>query len=208
MGDQQTTGDRGGARGDGAAWSAVAALAAGILTGLWAVPALGWVEGALTGWLVTAAVSLGRTWAVVWPMDAAATARYAGREDASRPVREAVLLVVSVVSLLTVATMLLGTTSGGPAPVSLALGLAAVVLSWGMVHTIFSLRYAGLYYRTSTPGGIDFNQDEPPRYRDVAHVAFTLGMTFQVSDTAITGSQRSARWPFAMLFSPTCSAPW
>ncbi len=58
-----------------------------------------------------------------------------------------------------------------------------------MVHTIFTLRYAALYYRTGTPGGIDFNQVAPPRYRDFAYVAFTLGMTFQVSDTDITDSE-------------------
>ena len=189
MGDQRTADDHGAPRAGGAVWSAVAALAAGVAAGLWAVPALGWVEGSLTGWLVTAAVSLSRTWTVVWPMDATATARYAGREDASRPVRDTVLLVASVVSLLTVATMLVGKKSGGPAPASLALGLAAVILSWGMVHTIFTLRYAALYYRSGVRGGIDFNQDEPPRYRDFAYVAFTLGMTFQVSDTAIRDSE-------------------
>ncbi|HUX70305.1 MAG TPA: DUF1345 domain-containing protein [Cellulomonadaceae bacterium] len=185
----RTTGDRGGARPDAAVWTSVAALVAGIAAGLWAVPAQGWVEGSLTGRLATAAVSLSRTWTVVSPMDATATARYAGREDTSCPVRDTVLLVASVVSLLTVATMLVGKRSGGPAPASLALGLVAVVLSWGMVHTIFTLRYAGLYYRTSTPGGIDVNQDEPPRYRDVADIALARGMTFQVSDAAIRDSE-------------------
>ncbi len=189
MSDQRTTDDHGATHADGAMWSAVAALAAGVAAGLWAVPALGWPEGALTGWLVTAAASLSRTWAVVWPMDASATARYAGREDASRPVRDTVLLVASVVGLLTVAAMLVGKKSGSPALPSIALGLAAVIVSWAMVHTIFTLRYAALYYRSGVRGGIDFNQDEPPRYRDFAYVAFTLGMTFQVSDTAIRNSE-------------------
>ena len=35
-------------------------------------------------------------------------------------------------------------------------------------------------------GGIDFNDEEPPSYRDFAYVAFTIGMTFQVSDTSLT----------------------
>jgi uncharacterized membrane protein len=30
---------------------------------------------------------------------------------------------------------------------------------------------------------VDFNQDDPPRYADFAYLAFTIGMTFQVSDT-------------------------
>jgi uncharacterized membrane protein len=49
------------------------------------------------------------------------------------------------------------------------------------------LRYARLYY-TEPQGGIDFNQDEPPAYRDFAYLAFTLGMTYQVSDTALKNS--------------------
>jgi len=34
-------------------------------------------------------------------------------------------------------------------------------------------------------GGIDFTQDPDPTYRDFAYVGFTIGMTFQVSDTDI-----------------------
>jgi len=35
-------------------------------------------------------------------------------------------------------------------------------------------------------GGIDFKtDDEQPDYRDFAYVAFTVGMTFQISDTDI-----------------------
>ena len=50
--------------------------------------------------------------------------------------------------------------------------------------TVYTLRYGELYYVDD--GGIDFNQDEPPTYRDFAYLAFTIGMTYQVSDTNIT----------------------
>jgi uncharacterized membrane protein len=53
------------------------------------------------------------------------------------------------------------------------------------VHTVFALKYAQLYH-SGPGGGIDFNQDEPPRYSDFAYLAFTIGMTFQVSDTDLT----------------------
>ena len=62
------------------------------------------------------------------------------------------------------------------------LGVASVALSWCAVHTLFTLRYARLYY-LSPAGGIDFNQKVEPRYLDFAYLAFTIGMTFQVSDT-------------------------
>ncbi len=53
------------------------------------------------------------------------------------------------------------------------------------VHTVFTLKYARLYY-TGIDGGISFNEDDPPRYTDFAYLAFTVGMTFQVSDTDVS----------------------
>jgi len=49
------------------------------------------------------------------------------------------------------------------------------------------LRYAHLFYLDG--GGIDFHSEEFPHYRDFAYVAFTLGMTYQVSDTNLTSKR-------------------
>jgi uncharacterized membrane protein len=49
------------------------------------------------------------------------------------------------------------------------------------------LKYARLYYLEG--GGIDFNEDDPPQYSDFAYLSFTIGMTFQVSDTDIGSKQ-------------------
>jgi uncharacterized membrane protein len=43
--------------------------------------------------------------------------------------------------------------------------------------------YARLYY-TPPSGGIDFADDDPD-FRDFAYTAFTIGMTYQVSDTTL-----------------------
>ena len=59
----------------------------------------------------------------------------------------------------------------------------SVVLSWATVNTVFTLRYASLYYLEG--GGINFNDDRQPDYGDFAYVALTIGMTYQVSDTAL-----------------------
>ena len=40
---------------------------------------------------------------------------------------------------------------------------------WVVVHTMYTLRYAHLYYRDQ-PGGIDFHGDDPPDYRDFAYL--------------------------------------
>jgi uncharacterized membrane protein len=68
--------------------------------------------------------------------------------------------------------------------VRVGLGVASVVLSWALVHTLYTLRYAALYYGEPA-GGIDFTSAEPPTYRDFAYLSFTIGMTFQVSDTPV-----------------------
>ncbi len=66
--------------------------------------------------------------------------------------------------------------------------LTTVVVSWVAVHTDFTLRYAHVYY--SPPGGgIDFAGADTPDYRDFAYLAFTIGMTYQVSDTGLLSSR-------------------
>ena len=76
--------------------------------------------------------------------------------------------------------------AGGSGSRDLRAGLAvvSVALSWSVVQTVFISHYARLYY-SHPPGGIDFSQEAPPRYSDFAYLAFTVGMTFQVSDTEI-----------------------
>ena len=56
---------------------------------------------------------------------------------------------------------------------------------------MFTLRYAEAYYR-GPPSGIDFGgspADDRPDYRDFAYLAFTVGMTYQVSDTNLRNRQ-------------------
>jgi uncharacterized membrane protein len=100
------------------------------------------------------------------------------------------LLAASVASLVAVGSVLVGAArlNGATEAGRVGLGLASVVLSWAMVHTIYTLRYAHLYYN-GPDGGISFNDSGPPAYADFAYLAFTIGMTFQVSDTAITSRE-------------------
>jgi uncharacterized membrane protein len=164
-----------------------ASLVVGLLVGV-ATGVVGtWQVGLLLGWMTAAAVFVLWMWSTMWPMDSDATARHALRQDAGRTATDAGVTVAAVASLGAVGLLLLGDSSAASATkdVHAALSLGSVGLAWGTVHTLFTARYARLYYR-ATPGGVNFNQDGPPRYSDFAYVAFTIGMTFQVSDTAIT----------------------
>jgi uncharacterized membrane protein len=162
------------------------ALAVAIAAGA-AAAAGGLVRAApLIGWDALAVVFCGWMWAVVWPMDGEATAAHAQGENPSRAWADVILLAAAIASLLAVAVVLFG---AGHAPgndkyLQAALALGSVFVSWTLIHTVFTLKYARLYY-TSPVGGIDFNEPDLPQYSDFAYLAFTVGMTFQVSDTDI-----------------------
>jgi uncharacterized membrane protein len=162
--------------------AAAAGVCAGVLVGL---PS-SWQIGTLAGWDLAAGVYVAWTWATIWHRDPAATARLALREDPGRAVADALLLVASMASVLAVVLAIAAGRDAGPGERDLRAGLAvaSVALSWTAVQTLFTLHYARLYY-SHPAGGIDFNQEAPPRYADFAYLAFTVGMTFQVSDTEL-----------------------
>jgi uncharacterized membrane protein len=142
------------------------------------------VLGPLIGWDVAAASYVASTWLMMNGVDAETTARLAVREDPGRAAVDVVLLSASVASLGAVAAVIVAGAPNTHISPNLAgaLGAASVLLTWALVHTIFTTQYARLYY-TGPDGGIDFNQDEPPSYVDFAYLSFTIGMTYQVSDT-------------------------
>ncbi|HZA09945.1 DUF1345 domain-containing protein [Mycobacterium sp.] len=147
----------------------------------------GW-RYALAGWVAAAAVYVVWTWTVVWPMDATSTALHATREDPTRMFTDILVVVAAFGSLGGVGYLLIaGSSQSNQAIVAAAVGVVSVVAAWVSVHTLFTLHYARLYY-IDEDGGINFNQQEPPCYPDFAYVAFTIGMTYQVSDTDIQDS--------------------
>jgi uncharacterized membrane protein len=69
----------------------------------------------------------------------------------------------------------------------IGLAIATVVLSWTFTHTIFALHYAHDFYgEASRSEGLKFPGNTQPDYWDFVYFAFVIGMTFQVSDVAIT----------------------
>lgn len=69
----------------------------------------------------------------------------------------------------------------------IALAIGTVVLSWAFTHTIFALHYAHAFYGEHLrKSGLRFPGDGQPDYWDFVYFAFVIGMTFQVSDVAIT----------------------
>jgi uncharacterized membrane protein len=151
---------------------------AGTAVGLAGVPDL----SVLVGWSLAAATVLIRVWWVSWPQDAEGTERLAEEEGRTRAT-DTEVLIAAVASLAAVAVAVIR--SGRQDAVAVAavvLGVVVVVLSWALVNTVFALKYARLYY-SGRDGGIDFKTDRRPAYSDFAYLAFTVGMTFGVTET-------------------------
>ena len=146
-----------------------------------------WQAAVLIGWDVAVAALLGWIWVALAPMGAEQTRNNANREDPSVRLSELLVLTAGVAVLAAVGLVLLraGSATGGTKAYLITLGVISVALSWSLVHTVFTLRYARAYYSVPV-GGIDFNEGDPPTYLDFAYLAVTIGMTFQVSDTNLT----------------------
>ncbi len=125
--------------------------------------------------------------AAVWGLDAEESKAHASREDTSIHLSELIVLSAGIALLAAVGLALVkaGQASGGTKAYLITVGLVSVALTWTLVHTMFTLRYARTYYLRPV-GGIDFNEEDPPTYLDFAYLALTIGMTFQVSDTNLT----------------------
>jgi uncharacterized membrane protein len=161
------------------------AVLAGVLLG-WLLSWSSVTAAVLGGWAGAGLVFVAWTALVIVPMDPDETSEHAVREEPTRGVAHVIVLLASLASLAGVAVALVGGALGG-GDITIAAVLAAVIVSWACVHTVFALRYARAYY-TAPAGGIDFHQSEPPRYTDFTYLAITVGMSFAVSDTDLASS--------------------
>ncbi len=162
----------------------ILATAVGVAVGLITGATYGWLAAALTGWDVFVALLV-----ILVLFDFARnspdeTAKAARSDAMSHSVVDALVLMTSLASLGAVIVLITSHDSG---VLHIIFGLISILLSWVAVHMLFTLRYATLYYR-EVEGGIDFHDKllKRPRFSDFAYLAFTVGMTYQVSDTEIT----------------------
>ena len=170
-----------------AAVGAVVAVLASAVVAPWEVAVLvGWDTFALITLLVLRPIILGA--------DGAATEHMAIGDGEERTTARLLVLGACEASLVAVAFVLglAGRETGGLRLGLITVATLTVVLSWTLVNTVFTLRYAHIYYVSSATPEVEFvaaDRDERPDYRDFAYLAFTIGMTYQVSDTTLRGQR-------------------
>jgi uncharacterized membrane protein len=168
---------------------AATVLIAGLIVAVVLLPFVTWGLALTGGWNAAALAFLLTTWPVIVRADSARAPQLAAREDQTEGSARVLLVGASVASLLGAgyALHLAGRQSGAPQILLIGAAVLTVVLSWTVINTVYTLRYAGQHFR-SEPGGIAFGAEDGqqhPGYRDFAYVAFTIGMTYQVSDTTL-----------------------
>lgn len=168
---------------------AVTVLAAGLIAGFILVWFIAWPLALVSGWDAAALTFLLATWPIIFRAEGARAGELASREDDTKDTARLLLVSASIASLLGAgyALHLAGQHTGLLRLPLICLAVLTVVLSWTLVNTVYTLRYAA-QHNGSAHGGIEFGgQDQPgmPSYRDFAYVAFTIGMTYQVSDTTV-----------------------
>lgn len=150
----------------------------------------------ITAWLTFAVFHLTFSWIIIFSFHPREVKAFAEEEDSSATFIFLFVVFAAFVSLIGIIVLLQSIPTGSRQGISLhiLLSVSSVFLSWTLVHTLFTLRYAHLYYKKIGHNtnihalnvlGLDFPNEKEPDYLDFAYFSFVLGMTFQVSDVEI-----------------------
>lgn len=145
-------------------------------------------------WITFASMIILMDWIIILSSHPREVRKIAKLQDSSRTFLFLFVIAASIASFGAI-VFLLKSSKGHGADVGshVLLAIIGVIVSWWLLHTIFTLRYAHLYYditrddgSSRTGGGLEFPGNEEPDYLDFVYFSFVLGMTFQVSDVVIT----------------------
>jgi len=137
------------------------------------------------------------SWIVILSVHPKGLRNIVGNQDSSRTLIFLFVLFAAFISVFAIIVLLQRTPNASKIGLTyhILLAAAAVFCSWTLIHTLFTLRYAHLYYtypnedahiRCKNNAGLEFPGTTVPDYLDFAYFSFVLGMTFQVSDVQIT----------------------
>lgn len=167
------------------------ALAASAMTALLLPATVSLEVRAVASWDGFALVALVMTWLTILTLRPAQICSLAQREDPGRLASLTLVVVGAGASLLAVLVLLQSSMKMQSSDKlrAIVLALSAVALAWLLIHTVFTLRYAHMYYDVPDgdaplefPGGVSM-----PDYLDFAYFAFVIGMTTQTADVNIRG---------------------
>jgi uncharacterized membrane protein len=169
-------------------FSALAGISALIfLPGSWSAT----IRGALA-WDLSAAIYLVLAFRIMRTCTADLIRARAARQDDSRVVILAIILLAIIASFVAIVGLLAEAKESPQHLKILRLGLAAatIILAWTVMQVVFTLHYAHEFYRPSggeksVAEGLEFRGDNNPDYWDFFYFATSIGAASQTSDVSI-----------------------
>lgn len=151
----------------------------------------GLISQVMFAWIIFCLVQMGISWVTFMGSSVAQTKQHAAIEDGGRPIMFLIVLLSAFGGLLAVFILLAKAkdTAANSSWIDVTLSMVGLFLSWLLLHTIYTSRYAHLYYDVTNGAlkkGLQFPNDEEPNFIDFAYHSIVIGMTFQVSDINIT----------------------
>lgn len=144
----------------------------------------------MSGWIIFCIIQIATSWWIFNHTTPKQTKLHANIEDGGRAAIFMVVLLATFAGLLAVFILIAkAKVNESHAWLYLVLGMLGMFLSWFLVHTIYTVRYAHLYYEmhgNKIHGGLKFPHDDEPDFIDFAYHSLVIGMTFQVSDIDVT----------------------
>ena len=148
------------------------------------------------GWDVFSAVLLCMTWIVFFTVGSQHIREESKIQDESRTVIFFIVVIAALAGLLGVLQLVLTKNqTDHEKAIVLPIAILGLLFSWLLVHSIFTVRYAHLYYGNDPDqpethvGGLKFPSEDRPDFLDFAYFSFVLGMTFQVSDVEVSSKK-------------------
>jgi uncharacterized membrane protein len=172
------------------------AVATGILAMVLQPERWGMRTNLLVSWDTAALIYLLLAWTIIAKTDAATTRAHVQSQDQSGQVIFLLVVIAACASIVAIG-MLVGNVKQLPfwlRTLHIALSIAALMLSWLLIQTLFGFHYARRFYARASDSeeelrGLRFPGDEDPDYLDFAYYSFVVGMTSQVSDVTVTTRQ-------------------
>jgi uncharacterized membrane protein len=142
----------------------------------------------LIGWNGAMLVMVPLTYIWMRNLDARQLRAKYREEDPTAPVillvvvAGALLSVMAIIALLSTAKQV----ASAERVAHLILSTMTIVNSWAIVHTMFTIRYADMYYSVADgePSPLSFPETAEPLFWDFVYFAFTIGVACQTADVS------------------------
>jgi uncharacterized membrane protein len=150
-----------------------------------------WLTRALVGWNVLVWLYLLWVGIVLLRADSGHIKRVALAQAESAAVVLTIVVGASIASVVAVIFELIAAKAAGPNHmlVHVVLAFVTVAGSWLLLPLLFGLTYAASYYQREPDCGLSFpgaKADFEPDHSDIFYFAFTIAVTAQTSDVAVT----------------------